>query len=77
MTVYLRGYGGPEVERIQLKLKELGFYGGHIDGAFGGGTESAVRAFQRARSLAADGRVSADKRHPRSFRSPYPSPGHI
>jgi len=57
MTVYLRGCGGSEVERIQVQLKKLGFYAGHIDGAFGGGTESAVRAFQKARSLTADGRV--------------------
>lgn len=45
------------MERIQSRLKELGHYRGPIDGIFGGGTESAVKAFQRAEELQADGIV--------------------
>ena len=51
---YRRGAKGDEVSRIQTRLRELNLYGGPIDGDFGGGTESAVRAFQRAHRLAAD-----------------------
>ncbi|WP_456433597.1 peptidoglycan-binding domain-containing protein [Thermosulfuriphilus sp.] len=57
MTVYRRGSKGPEVVRIQEKLKELDLYLGPIDGDFGGGTESAVRRFQKANGLLVDGRV--------------------
>ncbi len=57
MTIYLRGSKGPEVERIQVRLKELGYYRGPIDGDFGGGTERTVKAYQRSRGLSADGKV--------------------
>ncbi len=39
MPVYRRGSRGPEVSRIQARLKELGYYRGPIDADFGGGTE--------------------------------------
>ena len=54
---YRRGSKGVEVERIQARLKELGHYQGPLDADFGGGTEAAVRAFQRASSLSVDGVV--------------------
>jgi hypothetical protein len=57
MALYRRGSKGPEVSRIQARLKELGYYLGPIDADFGGGTESAVRAFQRAEQLNVDGQV--------------------
>jgi hypothetical protein len=57
MTVYRRGSVGPEVARLQLRLGELGHYLGPADGSFGGGTESAVRSFQRSAGLGADGVV--------------------
>ena len=57
MTIYSRGSKGPEVERIQARLKDLGYYRGPIDGDFGGGTERAVKAYQRSKGLAADGKV--------------------
>jgi hypothetical protein len=60
MPVYRRGSRGPEVSRIQARLKELGYYRGPIEGDLGGGTESAVKAFQRAVDLTADGVVGAD-----------------
>lgn len=46
---------GKEVERLQKRLRKLGFSPGNIDGDFGPGTEAAVIAFQRSRGLLADG----------------------
>ncbi len=60
MPEYRRGAKGPEVERIQARLKELGKYQGPIDGDFGGGTESAVRSFQSGAGLAVDGVVGSE-----------------
>ena len=57
MPVYRLGSKGPEVERIQMRLKELGHYRGPVDGDFGGGTESAVRTFQKTTGLTVDGVV--------------------
>lgn len=57
MTIYLRGSKGSEVERIQIRLKDLGYYKGPIDGDFGGGTERAVKAYQRSKGLIVDGKV--------------------
>jgi len=57
MTIYERGAKGPEVEAIQEALKKRGLYSGPVDGVFGGGTESAVKVFQRKAGLTADGEV--------------------
>ena len=59
MTVYLLGSRGPEVLQIQRRLDELQCYSGPADGVFGGGTESAVRAYQRTQGLTPDGRVGS------------------
>jgi len=48
---------GKEVKRIQRQLQKLDYYQGAIDGIYGGGTESAVKAFQRANELTVDGLV--------------------
>ena len=42
-------------ERLQTRLKELGYYTGAIDGDYGPATKAAVRSFQQANGLAADG----------------------
>jgi peptidoglycan hydrolase-like protein with peptidoglycan-binding domain len=57
MALYQRGSLGSEVSRIQDRLKTLGFYRGPVDGIFGGGTEAAVMALQRAKKLEVDGKV--------------------
>lgn len=49
------GSQGQEVRQIQQALKNLGYYGGSVDGIFGSGTEAAVKSFQRNNGLAADG----------------------
>src|SRR5262245_9083974 len=59
MAIYQRGSKGDEVGRFQGKLRDAGFYRGPLDGRFGGGTESAVIAFQRSKGLSADGKVGA------------------
>lgn len=51
------GANGRDVERLQQKLRELGCYRGVLDGVFGGGTESAVKIFQRSQNLVVDGCV--------------------
>jgi hypothetical protein len=57
MAQYHLGSKGPEVGRIQTRLRELGVYRGPIDDDFRGGTESAVRAFQSGQGLSVDGIV--------------------
>jgi peptidoglycan hydrolase-like protein with peptidoglycan-binding domain len=50
---------GETVKRLQRRLNELGFDCGRADGSFGPATEKAVKAFQAARGLEADGIVGA------------------
>ncbi|WP_305042366.1 peptidoglycan-binding domain-containing protein [Geoalkalibacter sp.] len=57
MSSYRRGSKGEEVRRIQDRLKAQGYYDGERDGIFGGGTESAVKRFQKAQGLEPDGVV--------------------
>lgn len=57
MSVYGLGSSGPEVVQIQSQLAKRNLYRGPLDGAFGGGTQAAVKAFQRANDLAVDGIV--------------------
>lgn len=52
-----RGSSGPAVIQLQQALQAAGFSPGAIDGKFGPGTESAVKAYQRSKGLAADGIV--------------------
>jgi Putative peptidoglycan binding domain len=52
-----RGASGEEVKKIQSKLIDLNLYRGPIDGSFGGGTESALKVFQRNQGLTPDGCV--------------------
>ncbi len=51
------GFQGEAVRTVQRRLKELGYYSGSIDGDFGKETEKAVKAFQKANGLSADGKV--------------------
>lgn len=49
------GSKGTEVKNLQQRLKDLGYYTGSVDGSYGSGTASAVKAFQAANNLTADG----------------------
>ena len=42
-------------EKLQARLKELGYYTGAVDGDYGPATKAAVRRFQESNGLAADG----------------------
>lgn len=60
-TTWSNGSSGEEVEKIQTRLKELGFYDGPIDGEFGNATEQAYRAFQEAAGVTVDGIAGSDR----------------
>jgi N-acetylmuramoyl-L-alanine amidase len=51
------GDRGPLVRTLQRRLSALGYWDGHIDGQFGGLTQQAVFALQKAASLSVDGVV--------------------
>ncbi|MGI6643700.1 MAG: N-acetylmuramoyl-L-alanine amidase [Bacillota bacterium] len=50
-----RGSTGEDVVALQMSLSNLGFDPGPVDGVFGPRTEKAVKDFQRASGLVADG----------------------
>lgn len=54
------GDNGDAVRLLQSKLKAYGFYKGSVDGDYGSGTADAVKAFQRANGLSADGKAGAE-----------------
>ncbi|MFL6562068.1 MAG: L,D-transpeptidase family protein [Bacillus sp. (in: firmicutes)] len=55
--VLKKGSRGPSVQDLQRKLTSLGFNTNGVDGVFGANTENAVRKFQTARKITADGVV--------------------
>lgn len=58
-TILKRGSKGAEVKSLQTKLNNLGYSVGTADGVFGSKTETAVKKFQKAKGLKADGIVGA------------------
>jgi peptidoglycan L-alanyl-D-glutamate endopeptidase CwlK len=62
MPTLKRDSTGPDVTKLQQRLKDLGFDPNGIDVTFGPGTEAAVRAFQQANGLEVDGKVGPDTR---------------
>ena len=50
-----QGHSGAPVTALQNRLNQLGFNAGAADGQFGPKTTAAVKAFQRAKGLEADG----------------------
>ncbi|WP_026123757.1 L,D-transpeptidase family protein [Nocardiopsis chromatogenes] len=56
------GDSGPEVEAVQERLAELGYWTGGADGAFGTDTALAVQALQKAAGIDRDGIVGPDTR---------------
>jgi peptidoglycan hydrolase-like protein with peptidoglycan-binding domain len=49
------GSTDPAVRDLQDALKAPGYNPGPIDGVFGATTEAAVKAFQQAKGISADG----------------------
>jgi len=56
-SILKKGSTGPQVVSLQKKLEKLGYRVNGIDGIFGPGTEKAVKKFQKAKKLKADGVV--------------------
>ena len=50
-----KGTRGDDVRAMQAELQKLGYYTLKVDGIFGKGTLAAVKAYQRANGLEADG----------------------
>lgn len=55
-----QGSRGLQVKQVQKKLQQAGYLNDAADGVYGRQTVSAVRAFQRDRSLPASGKVDED-----------------
>jgi membrane-bound lytic murein transglycosylase B len=49
-----------DVERLQMKLNQLGYQAGEPDGVFGSGTRKALSAFQRDKGMISDGYPDPD-----------------
>jgi hypothetical protein len=45
------------VAAVQRRLARAGYYHGAVDGVIGGGTRSAIRAYERNHGLVVDGRI--------------------
>ena len=54
-TILKKGATGEAVRTLQKYLIQLGYLTGEADGMYGSGTKNAVRAFQAANGLSADG----------------------
>ncbi len=52
------GKSGIDVWWLQMKLKDLGYYTGTVTGTYLAGTKAAVKAYQRANGMSADGVAS-------------------
>jgi hypothetical protein len=48
------------VEQVQRRLRELHLYAGPLDGVFGGGTQAAVKSYQKTSGLGMDGVVGPE-----------------
>jgi len=46
------------VRAIQARLRALGFYGGAVDGVWGGSTQAAIERFQQGRGLQPNGQLN-------------------
>lgn len=66
------GHTGYAVKALQSRLKELGYYKKAVDGQYGAGTVSAVKAYQKAQKLTQTGK--ADSRTQRMLFSPSSVP---
>jgi hypothetical protein len=51
------GYPDPLIGQVQLRLARAGYYHGAIDGVSGNATRRAIREYERAHSLPADGQI--------------------
>ncbi|MBP0484688.1 TIGR02594 family protein [Sagittula salina] len=66
------GMRGVEVKALQLRLRELGYHMGEVDGVFGSLTRGAVTAFQADNGLDVDGAVGRETREALQTAQPRP-----
>lgn len=60
-TILIRtGNAGEHVKKIQLRLLELGFYTGNLDGQFGPETKNAIIWFQQQHNINSDGIIGPE-----------------
>ena len=76
-SVLRSGSRGQKVLRLQERLSELGYYTGKLDGDFGSGTRSAVRAFQRRNGLEEDGIAGIHTQEALFSAEAVPVPDHV
>ncbi|MBL8151559.1 MAG: peptidoglycan-binding protein [Blastocatellia bacterium] len=62
LSTLRNGDSGSDVSSLQQALKDRGFDPGTIDGEFGDKTESALKAFQQAAGISADGIMGSETR---------------
>ncbi len=68
------GRNGFDVAFLQVLLKELGYYAGRVTGYYDDGTRDAVRSFQRAAGITADGVVGPATFYQLGTRNPHAAP---
>ena len=73
MKILRMGSRGPSVELLQLALVRAGFGPLDTDGLFGPLTEAALRRFQSAEGLTADG-IAGRETHPGERSAPRRDP---
>ncbi|MBP3727358.1 MAG: peptidoglycan-binding protein, partial [Pseudobutyrivibrio sp.] len=61
-NVLAKGQVSEDVRNLQNNLKSLGYLSGTADGAFGAGTEAALKAFQKRHGLTEDGLAGKNTR---------------
>lgn len=71
------GSRGTDVSDLQRRLNAAGFDSGAVDGVFGARTDRAVRAFQSARRLGADGIVGSQTWAALLGAAPGPAPAPV
>jgi N-acetylmuramoyl-L-alanine amidase len=59
-TTLTMGDSGPDVEKVQSRLRQWGYYTGPVDGVFGQATLDAVILFQKRNGITPDGIVGPD-----------------
>jgi peptidoglycan hydrolase-like protein with peptidoglycan-binding domain len=71
-SVLKKGMKGAEVRKLQQDLTNKGYSTKGIDGIFGSNTESAVKKFQKANNIKADGVVGESTKKALSSNTPAP-----
>ncbi|MGM0904680.1 MAG: peptidoglycan-binding protein [Bacillota bacterium] len=73
-TVLKKGMKGAEVRKLQQDLTNKGYSTKGIDGIFGSNTETAVKKFQKANNIKADGIVGESTKKALGMKTSAPKP---